>query len=86
MSNPFARAWRWCRQWFTTSQYRPELGRNDPCWCGSGKKYKHCHMAEDMRRGTLPPNVTPKAQRELMERAQRRMEQARARKARKKRS
>ena len=18
-------------------------GRNDPCWCGSGKKYKHCH-------------------------------------------
>ncbi|HHS97083.1 MAG TPA: hypothetical protein ENK08_04175 [Chloroflexi bacterium] len=23
-------------------------GRNDPCWCGSGKKYKHCHMREDM--------------------------------------
>lgn len=21
----------------------PELGRNDPCWCGSGKKYKKCH-------------------------------------------
>ncbi|SFM49544.1 protein translocase subunit secA [Ectothiorhodospira mobilis] len=21
----------------------PKLGRNDPCWCGSGKKYKHCH-------------------------------------------
>ena len=21
----------------------PRLGRNDPCWCGSGKKYKHCH-------------------------------------------
>ncbi|MEW6444951.1 MAG: preprotein translocase subunit SecA [Pseudomonadota bacterium] len=20
-----------------------KLGRNDPCWCGSGKKYKHCH-------------------------------------------
>jgi len=19
------------------------LGRNDPCWCGSGKKYKKCH-------------------------------------------
>jgi hypothetical protein len=19
-------------------------GRNDPCWCGSGKKYKHCHL------------------------------------------
>jgi SEC-C motif len=22
-------------------------GRNDPCHCGSGKKYKHCHMHED---------------------------------------
>ena len=21
----------------------PKLGRNDPCWCGSGKKFKHCH-------------------------------------------
>jgi preprotein translocase subunit SecA len=20
-----------------------KLGRNDPCYCGSGKKYKHCH-------------------------------------------
>lgn len=20
-----------------------DLGRNDPCWCGSGKKYKKCH-------------------------------------------
>ena len=25
--------------------------RNDPCWCGSGKKYKHCHMADDQKRG-----------------------------------
>lgn len=23
------------------------LGRNDPCWCGSGKKYKKCHAAFD---------------------------------------
>jgi preprotein translocase subunit SecA len=21
----------------------PKIGRNDPCWCGSGKKYKKCH-------------------------------------------
>ena len=21
----------------------PKLGRNDPCWCGSGKKFKQCH-------------------------------------------
>ena len=23
------------------------IGRNDPCHCGSGKKYKKCHLAED---------------------------------------
>jgi uncharacterized protein YecA (UPF0149 family) len=22
-------------------------GRNEPCWCGSGKKYKKCHFHED---------------------------------------
>jgi uncharacterized protein YecA (UPF0149 family) len=25
----------------------PKMGRNDPCWCGSGKKYKHCHLRQD---------------------------------------
>ena len=24
-----------------------KIGRNDPCWCGSGKKYKVCHEAFD---------------------------------------
>jgi len=24
---------------------KPE--RNGPCWCGSGKKYKKCHLLED---------------------------------------
>ena len=24
-----------------------ELGRNEPCWCGSGKKYKKCHLKSD---------------------------------------
>ncbi|MEL3959550.1 preprotein translocase subunit SecA [Caldifermentibacillus hisashii] len=23
-----------------------KIGRNDPCWCGSGKKYKNCHGKE----------------------------------------
>ncbi len=23
-----------------------KIGRNDPCWCGSGKKYKKCHGRE----------------------------------------
>lgn len=22
-------------------------GRNEPCWCGSGKKYKKCHLEEE---------------------------------------
>ena len=28
----------------------PELGRNERCWCGSGRKYKGCHMAADDRK------------------------------------
>ena len=24
-------------------------GRNDECWCGSGKKYKKCHLNLDER-------------------------------------
>lgn len=28
-----------------------KLSRNDPCWCGSGKKYKKCHMASDLEKG-----------------------------------
>ncbi|HLI52692.1 MAG TPA: SEC-C domain-containing protein [Acidimicrobiales bacterium] len=23
---------------------KSKLGRNDPCWCGSGRKYKACHL------------------------------------------
>ena len=30
------------------------LGRNDPCWCGSGKKYKNCHMRADEGRAPAP--------------------------------
>jgi preprotein translocase subunit SecA len=26
-----------------TSADKSKIGRNDPCWCGSGKKYKSCH-------------------------------------------
>lgn len=28
----------------------PVLGRNDRCWCGSGRKYKACHLADDDRK------------------------------------
>ncbi|MFZ2358899.1 MAG: preprotein translocase subunit SecA [Anaerolineae bacterium] len=30
------------------------VGRNDPCWCGSGKKYKHCHMRTDLAGAGAP--------------------------------
>jgi preprotein translocase subunit SecA len=26
---------------------RPKIGRNDPCPCGSGKKYKKCHGKDE---------------------------------------
>jgi preprotein translocase subunit SecA len=30
------------------------LGRNDLCWCGSGRKYKNCHMRSDLGRAEAP--------------------------------
>jgi hypothetical protein len=35
----------------------PKPGRNDPCWCGSGKKYKKCHLTadEDAERSAAAP-------------------------------
>jgi len=27
----------------TVAAELPKVGRNDPCPCGSGKKYKQCH-------------------------------------------
>jgi uncharacterized protein YecA (UPF0149 family) len=32
---------------FTVRHQTPSVGRNDPCPCGSGKKYKKCHLATD---------------------------------------
>jgi hypothetical protein len=49
-----------------TAPYRnngPKVGRNDPCWCGSGKKYKKCHLGKDAAseqqrlRPETPPTV-----------------------------
>ena len=33
-----------------------KTGRNDPCPCGSGKKYKHCCYAKDSVKHELPPD------------------------------
>ncbi len=37
------------------------IGRNDPCWCGSGKKYKKCHMLKN----DAPPKrlISPRVER-----------------------
>jgi len=29
-----------------TNKPRQKIGRNDPCWCGSGKKFKKCHYPQ----------------------------------------
>ena len=36
----------------------PVLGRNDRCWCGSGRKYKMCHLAADDRKRTAERSAT----------------------------
>ncbi len=35
------------------------LSRNDPCWCGSGKKYKKCHWGKDRAQALLKAAPTP---------------------------
>jgi uncharacterized protein YecA (UPF0149 family) len=39
---------------FRGSRPKPsaDIQRNDPCWCGSGKKYKRCHYDSDQKRPT----------------------------------
>jgi methionyl aminopeptidase len=49
---------------------RTRPGRNDPCWCGSGQKYKKCHLGADegakgeqvrpARRSLSPGLVSPR--------------------------
>jgi hypothetical protein len=36
----------------------PKHGRNAPCWCGSGRKYKKCHLSED-EEGRAPAGGPP---------------------------
>lgn len=43
----------------TRRMSRPgKIGRNEPCWCGSGKKYKYCHLNSEI--GTSLIRVTDK--------------------------
>ena len=53
---PAAPAWRMPLRATSVTGTRPpipsgtrKLGRNAPCWCGSGKKYKKCHLPLEPR-------------------------------------
>jgi preprotein translocase subunit SecA len=40
----------------SSSEFRRKRpGRNDACWCGSGKKYKKCHLSEDEQNAAPSP-------------------------------
>ncbi len=43
------------------SPFSPKVGRNEPCWCGSGKKYKKCHLPEDEQAhfSNIPADTPP---------------------------
>lgn len=45
-ANPMAQASQAGKQDRTLRRTQPKVGRNDPCPCGSGKKYKKCHGRE----------------------------------------
>ncbi len=40
---------------------RTRPGRNDPCWCGSGQKYKKCHLDSDEQAAEKAPAPVRKA-------------------------
>lgn len=42
------------------------LSRNDICWCGSGKKYKRCHMEQDIFISNIEKKVGYKIPRDIM--------------------
>ncbi len=46
-----------------------KMERNAPCWCGSGKKYKHCHSAFDDRLKRFAAEPYPLPSRDLIKNA-----------------
>ncbi|MBU2500424.1 SEC-C domain-containing protein [bacterium] len=42
----------------------PKLGRNDPCHCGSGRKYKNCQLREDEEAARAQPEEPPETETE----------------------
>ncbi|MDE6889395.1 MAG: methionyl aminopeptidase [Eubacterium sp.] len=46
-----------------------KLGRNDKCWCGSGRKYKQCHQAFDDKIARIAEQGRPVPMREMIKNA-----------------
>lgn len=44
----------------------PKLGRNDPCHCGSGRKYKQCHLQQDEEAARAQPEEPPETEISLL--------------------
>lgn len=43
----------------TPARRRSKIGRNDPCHCGSGKKYKRCHLPIERDSHYVHPRTPP---------------------------
>lgn len=41
------------------------LGRNDPCWCGSGKKYKRCHLDRETQMRAHPHELMNRSKKQF---------------------
>ncbi|MCL4490017.1 MAG: SEC-C metal-binding domain-containing protein [Chloroflexi bacterium] len=42
-----------------SSKLEQKSGRNDPCWCSSGKKYKNCHLRQDEDAARVAASIAP---------------------------
>lgn len=57
----------------------PDIGRNDPCHCGSGKKYKKCCEAKDQaKEHTVLEKQWKAAEKEFEKNKEKEAEQAKA--------
>ncbi len=36
-----------------------KIGRNEPCWCGGGKKYEACHLDADKAQSRAAESSAP---------------------------
>ena len=51
----FAALLKWSRT--GVAALAEKLGRNEPCWCGSGNKYKKCHLYAEAAGGHASPRA-----------------------------